>query len=105
MKQKCLENVLVKRVFACDWGLKQCGKCHVKLGRVILNVIFFTKVNLYFILTVVIYPYLYFLKIRKDVVKSLNNNFLDTLNAAWNDYQTSMVMIREHSYVYGMLFK
>ncbi|KAJ7392623.1 Cullin-3 [Desmophyllum pertusum] len=34
-------------------------------------------------------------KIRKDVVVSLNNNFLDTLNAAWNDHQTSMVMIRD----------
>lgn len=34
-------------------------------------------------------------KIRKDVVISLNNNFLDTLNAAWNDHQTSMVMIRD----------
>lgn len=38
---------------------------------------------------------LYFFKIRKDVVVSLNNNFLDTLNAAWNDHQTSMVMIRD----------
>ena len=37
----------------------------------------------------------YYLKIRKDVVVSLNNNFLDTLNAAWNDHQTSMVMIRD----------
>lgn len=34
-------------------------------------------------------------KIRKDVVVSLNNNFLDTLNAAWNEHQTSMVMIRD----------
>ena len=38
---------------------------------------------------------LYSFKIRKDVVASLNNNFLDTLNAAWNDHQTSMVMIRD----------
>lgn len=37
----------------------------------------------------------YYLKIHKDVVVSLNNNFLDTLNAAWNDHQTSMVMIRD----------
>ena len=36
-----------------------------------------------------------YFKIRKDVVASLNNNFLDTLNAAWNDYQTSMEMIRD----------
>ena len=28
-------------------------------------------------------------------MNSLNNNFLDTLNAAWNDHQTSMVMIRD----------
>ncbi|KXJ15047.1 cullin-3 [Exaiptasia diaphana] len=34
-------------------------------------------------------------KIRKEVVASLSNNFLDTLNAAWNDHQTSMVMIRD----------
>ncbi|XP_031564739.1 cullin-3-B-like, partial [Actinia tenebrosa] len=27
-------------------------------------------------------------KIRKEVVASLSNNFLDTLNAAWNDHQT-----------------
>jgi hypothetical protein len=25
----------------------------------------------------------------------MNNNFLQTLNAAWNDHQTSMVMIRD----------
>lgn len=34
-------------------------------------------------------------QIRKEVVVSLSNNFLDTLNAAWNDHQTSMVMIRD----------
>jgi len=34
-------------------------------------------------------------KVRKDVLHSLNNNFLQTLNAAWNDHQTSMVMIRD----------
>ena len=34
-------------------------------------------------------------KIRQDVVASLNNNFLDTLNSAWNDYQKSMEMIRD----------
>ena len=32
-------------------------------------------------------------KIRKDVVASFNNNFLDTLNAAWNDHQKSMEVI------------
>ncbi|CAB4067202.1 CUL3 [Lepeophtheirus salmonis] len=34
-------------------------------------------------------------KVRVDVLGSLNNNFLQTLNAAWNDHQTSMVMIRD----------
>jgi hypothetical protein len=35
------------------------------------------------------------LKVRQDVLQSLNNNFLSTLNMAWNDHQTSMVMIRD----------
>ncbi len=34
-------------------------------------------------------------KVRKDVMQSLNNNFLSTLNQAWNDHQTAMVMIRD----------
>jgi len=34
-------------------------------------------------------------KVRGDVLAALNNNFLQTLNAAWNDHQTSMVMIRD----------
>ncbi|XP_072034382.1 cullin-3-like isoform X1 [Amphiura filiformis] len=34
-------------------------------------------------------------KVRVDVLHSLNNNFLQTLNAAWNDHQTAMVMIRD----------
>lgn len=34
-------------------------------------------------------------KIREDVLKCLNNNFLRTLNQAWSDHQTSMVMIRD----------
>ncbi|XP_039250181.1 cullin-3-A-like isoform X2 [Styela clava] len=34
-------------------------------------------------------------KVRVDVVESLNNYFLPTLNSAWNDHQTSMVMIRD----------
>lgn len=34
-------------------------------------------------------------KVRKDVLQSLNNNFLSTLNQAWNDHQTAMVMIRD----------
>ncbi|XP_059478079.1 cullin-3 [Neocloeon triangulifer] len=34
-------------------------------------------------------------KVRQDVLQALNNNFLSTLNMAWNDHQTSMVMIRD----------
>ncbi|XP_050062014.1 cullin-3-like isoform X2 [Aphis gossypii] len=34
-------------------------------------------------------------KVREDVLKALNNNFLQVLNVAWNDHQTSMVMIRD----------
>ncbi|XP_059060667.1 cullin-3 isoform X2 [Achroia grisella] len=34
-------------------------------------------------------------KVRKDVIHSLNNGFLQTLNNAWTDHQTSMVMIRD----------
>lgn len=34
-------------------------------------------------------------KVRKDVLNSLNNNFLYVLNQAWNDHQTAMVMIRD----------
>lgn len=29
------------------------------------------------------------------MLRCLNNNFLQTLNQAWNDHQTSMVMIRD----------
>lgn len=32
---------------------------------------------------------------REDVLMALRNNFLLTLNQAWNDHQTSMVMIRD----------
>ena len=38
---------------------------------------------------------MYFAQVRDDVIKALNNNFLQTLNNAWNDHQTSMVMIRD----------
>ncbi|XP_033759377.1 cullin-3-A-like [Pecten maximus] len=34
-------------------------------------------------------------KVREDVLSALNNNFLQILNSAWNDHQTSMVMIRD----------
>jgi cullin 3 len=34
-------------------------------------------------------------KIRTEVIASLNNNFLQSLNTAWNDHQTAMIMIRD----------
>ncbi|KAF7991879.1 hypothetical protein HCN44_010680 [Aphidius gifuensis] len=34
-------------------------------------------------------------KVREDVLDSLHNNFLQTLNQAWNDHTTSMTMIRD----------
>ncbi|XP_037957132.1 cullin-3 isoform X2 [Teleopsis dalmanni] len=34
-------------------------------------------------------------KVRQEVLESLHNNFLPKLNQAWNDHQTSMVMIRD----------
>lgn len=34
-------------------------------------------------------------KVRLDVLNSLNNNFLATLNQVWSDHKTSMVMIRD----------
>lgn len=34
-------------------------------------------------------------KVREDVLSSLNNNFLQTLDQCWRDHQTSMVMIRD----------
>jgi len=34
-------------------------------------------------------------RVRNDVLDSLNNNLLQTLNAAWSDHTTSMVMIRD----------
>lgn len=38
------------------------------------------------------------------MLNSLNNNFLQTLNQAWNDHQTAMVMIRDIlMYMVGIL--
>lgn len=37
----------------------------------------------------------HYLQVREDVLRSLNNNFLQVLNIAWNDHQTSMVMVRD----------
>lgn len=34
-------------------------------------------------------------KVRVDVENSLHNNFLQTLNQAWVDHQTSMIMTRD----------
>ncbi len=34
-------------------------------------------------------------EVRPTVTAAIHNNFLQTLNAAWNDHQTSMVMIRD----------
>lgn len=34
-------------------------------------------------------------QVRVDVLAALNNNFLQALDNAWNDHQTSMVMIRD----------
>ena len=34
-------------------------------------------------------------KVRNDVIDSLNNNFLTTLNVSWNDHRTAMIMIRD----------
>lgn len=34
-------------------------------------------------------------KVRTEVLKSLHNQFLQTLNNAWKDHQTSMTMIRD----------
>lgn len=49
--------------------------------------------------------YFFSLQVREDVLNSLNNNFLQTLNQAWNDHQTAMVMIRDIlMYMVGILF-
>ena len=45
--------------------------------------------------TAITYYSVFAMQVRFDVLESLNNNFLQTLNNAWNDHQTSMVMIRD----------
>lgn len=48
----------------------------------------------------------FFYQVREDVLNSLNNNFLQTLNQAWNDHQTAMVMIRDIlMYMVGLLIR
>lgn len=47
------------------------------------------------VIIVVNFICLIFWQVRADVLASLQNNFLQTLNHAWNDHQTSMVMIRD----------
>ena len=81
-----------------------CTNCHVadKWDSVCENVFYF---GIFFFGHVFSFL-LYSIKIRKDVVASLNNDFLDTLNSAWNDHQTSMVMIRDVlMYMVGQSFK
>jgi len=34
-------------------------------------------------------------KVQQDVLANITNNFLDSLNIAWNDHQIAMVMIRD----------
>ncbi|XP_068169694.1 cullin-3-like, partial [Antennarius striatus] len=34
-------------------------------------------------------------KVREDILNSLNNSFLQAMNQAWTDHQTTMVMIRD----------
>lgn len=34
-------------------------------------------------------------KVREDVLENINNNFLESLNTAWDDHQIAMVMIRD----------
>ena len=78
--------------------------CHVadKWDSVCDNVLYFGIFLFGYVFSFLLYSF----KIRKDVVASLNNNLLDTLNAAWNDYQTSMVMIRDIlMYMVGQCFK
>ena len=78
--------------------------CHVadKWDSVCDNVLYFGIFLFGYVFSFLLYSF----KIRKDVVASLNNNFLDTLNAAWNDYQTSMVAIRRIvMYMVGQCFK
>lgn len=51
-----------------------------------------------------IHLFFFSLQVREDVLNSLNNNFLQTLNQAWNDHQTAMVMIRDIlMYMVGIL--
>lgn len=55
-------------------------------------------------LTWVYNNFFFSLQVREDVLNSLNNNFLQTLNQAWNDHQTAMVMIRDIlMYMVGIL--
>ena len=36
-----------------------------------------------------------FLRVRKTVIKSINNGFLRVLNSAWSDYIKSLIFIRD----------
>lgn len=62
-----------------------------------LNTLFiiYQHVSIHELLGKLYFFLLWFLQVREDVLNSLNNNFLQTLNQAWNDHQTAMVMIRD----------
>ena len=34
-------------------------------------------------------------KVREEILNNINNKFLESLNTAWDDHQTAMVMIRD----------
>ena len=79
-------------------GLKQVVTDHLIEKVHYIIIVFLSKIHVNLNHTHCSHAFVCFFldsKIRKDVVNSLNNNFLDTLNAAWNDHQTSMVMIRD----------
>lgn len=69
-------------------GLREVVKEHliVKVSGSLLNV--GDDVSLY-------YTCFICSQVRCEVLESLHNNFLQVLNQAWNDHQTSMVMIRD----------
>jgi hypothetical protein len=35
------------------------------------------------------------MKVKPDVIKSINNDFITTFNAVWNDYLTAIIMVRD----------
>ena len=101
--QECLHNgatqawreVILRTQASCNGPSDRKGTLHYYSPFI---VVFLSKIHVNLNHTHCTHAFVSFFlhsKIRKDVVNSLNNNFLDTLNAAWNDHQTSMVMIRD----------